>query len=256
MTEGRRLSNRSSIRNTTHIFNDTSSKTKGTKFKFKNGSGTRQSPNKQHISSSPPILEVQNIADVDTSNTFGQFNRISQPPSKNLNYDTPKINVKLEYHTMQSSKIIYKIDVPISSKSDMEISPVITKLINETHESAEAFKLCNDNRFGYTTLDALPAVLSKYISQNMSVQRLPQRPKTKHLYNRVDQLLAQENQFFSANDSIELSFDGKAMNKNDIFRIVDSFSVAFDDDEYGEDGDDEYVKQPRNILTREVTGVF
>lgn len=90
----------------------------------------------------------------------------------------------------------------------------------------------------------------------MSVQRLPQRPKTKHLYNRVDQLLAQENQFFSANDSIELSFDGKAMNKNDIFRIVDSFSVAFDDDEYGEDGDDEYVKQPRNILTREVTGVF
>lgn len=32
------------------------------------------------------------------------------------------------------------------------------------------------------------------------------------------------------NDSFELSFDGKAMDRSDIFRMVDSFSVAFDND--------------------------
>lgn len=32
------------------------------------------------------------------------------------------------------------------------------------------------------------------------------------------------------NDSFDLSFDGKAMDRSDIFRMVDSFSVAFDND--------------------------
>ncbi|CAL9737420.1 hypothetical protein MOSE0_L10858 [Monosporozyma servazzii] len=32
------------------------------------------------------------------------------------------------------------------------------------------------------------------------------------------------------NDSFELSFDGKAMDRSDIFRMVDSFSIAFDND--------------------------
>ena len=35
----------------------------------------------------------------------------------------------------------------------------------------------------------------------------------------------------SYNDSFDLSFDGKAINRSDIFQIVDSFSVAFSDDD-------------------------
>ncbi|CDO93008.1 unnamed protein product [Kluyveromyces dobzhanskii CBS 2104] len=254
MTEGRRLSNRSSIRNITHLLNDIPDAPKTGRFKTRNNSGPRQSPTKQHIKSSLPILEVQNMEDVDIPNVCEQLSRISEPPGKNMNYDSPKINVKFGFFNSQASKVIYKLDVPISNNSDVQNSTKLDKLIHESHQSNKPFKLCNDDDFCYESLDSLPDVLNKYISHRMNVQAAPQRLKTKHVYNRVDQLLVQENQFLSANDNSDLSFDGKAMDKNDVFRIVDSFSVAFDDDE--EDTDEQYAKQPRNILTREITGVF
>ncbi|CAI1613607.1 hypothetical protein SEUBUCD650_0M00270 [Saccharomyces eubayanus] len=51
----------------------------------------------------------------------------------------------------------------------------------------------------------------------------------------------------NANESFELSFDGKAMDRSDIFRMVDSFSIAISDDD---DDDDEDSFQQRNRNSR------
>ena len=133
MSEERRLSNRSSISNTDHLYHDNTAKSKNGKFKFRNGN---QSPGKQHISSSPTVVEVQDIAHIDTSNTKEQLNRLLQPPSKNINYDVPKIYVKLGPSTNQSSKVVYKSDEPICNKTDRTISPTILRLqkpVSYTH---------------------------------------------------------------------------------------------------------------------------
>lgn len=52
----------------------------------------------------------------------------------------------------------------------------------------------------------------------------------------------------SGNESFELSFDGKALDRSDIFRMVDSFSVALEDDD-----DDEFQHRHNNrILPAEI----
>ncbi|CCK71407.1 uncharacterized protein KNAG_0G03490 [Huiozyma naganishii CBS 8797] len=54
------------------------------------------------------------------------------------------------------------------------------------------------------------------------------------------------------NDSFDLSFDGKAMDRSDIFRMVDSFSIAPDEDD-DEDPSPTGRQVPRNILPAEIT---
>lgn len=258
MTEGRRLSNRSSIRNTTQLLSDNSNKSKGARSKFRKIPGS-QSPVKQHSSSYAPLREGQNMLDNKDNSSFQkQMNRITEPPSKNINYECPKINVKVGFQNQQGSRTVYKLEAPLPNQKTITISSTITRLMRKHHDRSETLKIMNDDKYTYDTLSNLPVVLNEYISQRMYAQQtMPQKPVSRRLYNRVDQLLAQENQFLSANDSTDLSFDGKAMDKNDIFRIVDSFSVAFDDDdEDGDYEDDQYSNKMKNVLPREVTGVF
>lgn len=49
--------------------------------------------------------------------------------------------------------------------------------------------------------------------------------------NRPRQLQLKANVSALYNDSFDLSFDGKAMDRSDVFRMVDSFSVAFSDND-------------------------
>ncbi|CAI4048991.1 hypothetical protein SUVZ_13G0200 [Saccharomyces uvarum] len=57
----------------------------------------------------------------------------------------------------------------------------------------------------------------------------------------------------NANESFELSFDGKAMDRSDIFRMVDSFSIAISDDD-DDDDEDSFQQTKRNsrILPAEI----
>lgn len=58
----------------------------------------------------------------------------------------------------------------------------------------------------------------------------------------------------NANESFELSFDGKAMDRSDIFRMVDSFSIAISDDDDDDDDEDSFQQRNRNsrILPAEI----
>ncbi|CAI4035367.1 hypothetical protein SMKI_13G0140 [Saccharomyces mikatae IFO 1815] len=63
----------------------------------------------------------------------------------------------------------------------------------------------------------------------------------------------------AANESFELSFDGKAMDRSDIFRMVDSFSIAISDDDDDDDDEEDDFQQrsesnrilPAEILSNE-----
>lgn len=57
----------------------------------------------------------------------------------------------------------------------------------------------------------------------------------------------------SLNDSFDLSFDGKALDRSDIFRMVDSFSVAQSDDEPEEDNNNSSNLHSKNVLPAEMT---
>lgn len=56
----------------------------------------------------------------------------------------------------------------------------------------------------------------------------------------------------SMNDSFDLSFDGKALDRSDIFRMVDSFTVAQSDDELDESPEGDKISS-RNVLPAEMT---
>ena len=57
----------------------------------------------------------------------------------------------------------------------------------------------------------------------------------------------------TGNDSFDLSFDGKALDRSDILRMVDSFSVVFSDDD-NEDENNEFMTSLSNtILPAEIT---
>lgn len=58
----------------------------------------------------------------------------------------------------------------------------------------------------------------------------------------------------NANESFELSFDGKAMDRSDIFRMVDSFSIAISDEDEEDEEEDSFQQRSANnrILPAEI----
>lgn len=54
--------------------------------------------------------------------------------------------------------------------------------------------------------------------------------------------------------SFELSFDGKAMDRSDIFRMVDSFSIAISDEDEEDEEEDSFQQRSANnrILPAEI----
>lgn len=53
------------------------------------------------------------------------------------------------------------------------------------------------------------------------------------------------------NDSFDLSFDGKAMDRSDVFRMVDSFSVAFSDNEHDNGNDTSMMQNTQSVIIQE-----
>lgn len=249
MSEVRRLSNRSSFRKVDHLTAQNSSKNKKSKLKSK---GRSQSMSKDCSESSLIVAKAGSLSHIHNSDIDNYFKELCHAPSSKLDYESPKINVRPENY-FKGAKAMYKLDKPISHQAKCNISSTITNLIKEKQQKHPPLTVANDLNYKFKSLNELKPLLRKFIADKMDAKSLPPKASTRYVYNRVDQLLAQENQFLG-NDSIDLSFDGKALNKNDILRIVDSFSVAFEDE--NDEDDEQYIKQPKNILPREVTGVF
>ncbi|AMD20294.1 HDL450Cp [Eremothecium sinecaudum] len=152
----------------------------------------------------------------------------------------------------------YKLSVPLlnieqdTPGSNTQRLAAIIRQKRAVYHKIQPIKLGCKDEYSVTSLEQLAGVLERYQFEKPRTKRrsLASSNYTSTLRDRVEHLIVQEN----ANDSIELSFDGKAINKSDFLRMMDSFSLALDDEK---NDNEQYVFQTGNILPRDITsGVY
>lgn len=151
----------------------------------------------------------------------------------------PIINIKDSLKAVRNGKI-FKLNVPILYSD--ETYQVVKRLIENFYRSE-----CQDVQlqclFENKTSNTSTLGPPKPKDLNCFGSDLPKSQLTTPLGRPL--LLPS-----SGNDSFELSFDGKALDRSDIFRMVDSFTVALSDDD---DDDGLLSTTGRNVLPAEMT---
>lgn len=79
----------------------------------------------------------------------------------------------------------------------------------------------------------------------------PSTPAKQQKQPRQLQLKTSANVSQLYNDSFDLSFDGKAMDRSDVFRMVDSFSVAFSDNDNDNGNDTSMMQNTQSVIIQE-----
>ncbi|AGO11034.1 AaceriAFR449Wp [[Ashbya] aceris (nom. inval.)] len=152
----------------------------------------------------------------------------------------------------------YKIAEPLlnaahaSSKSNTQLLVKLIAQRRSAYHRLQPIRLGSMNGYTVTSLDQLGDVIERYQVEKPIAKRrsLASSNYSTVFQDRVDYLLVPAN----ANDSIDLSFDGKAINKSDFLRMMDSFSLALDEED---DNNEHYDFHSRNILPRDITsGVY
>lgn len=133
----------------------------------------------------------------------------------------------------------YRLSSPlmVSDKGFQVASQQIENVYREDYRRAQPLCRLGDKSVSYKTLQEMTAGLTEYL-RNV---KMPSVVAGRQLPTGS-----------SWNESFDLSFDGKAIDRSDIFRMVDSFSVAFSDEEPEEDtnrGD----PPSKNVLPAEMT---
>ncbi|QLG72217.1 hypothetical protein HG535_0C05710 [Zygotorulaspora mrakii] len=137
---------------------------------------------------------------------------------------------------------IYKLSVPIlsSHKGYHVIKDQIKDIYRSKYQVSQPLYAFGNENVRYSSLKDLESKDINNASNKFSSKRL----QSTQVLDR--QLLAASN----GNDSFELSFDGKALDRSDIFRMVDSFTVALSDD----DDEDKIINAAnKNLLPSEMT---
>ncbi|CCF55724.1 hypothetical protein KAFR_0A02880 [Kazachstania africana CBS 2517] len=162
---------------------------------------------------------------------FGEFNHSNEMKSKAI-----IINTASRSWYKNSNKIqTYKLSTPILSsiKYGSTLSKKIDSHYNDQNISAQPLFIAGNKNFKIDELnEASVELIDKYLSQldksstgrtlikNSSLNSSKMQRQRRPLIN-----------VSNYNDSFDLSFDGKALDRNDIFRMVDSFSIAVSDNE-------------------------
>lgn len=154
----------------------------------------------------------------------------------------PIINTTSKNGKTYPGSRIYKLSIPLLVCQDTHraLKNQIERVYRSKYHTYQPLSLFGDMSIRYYRLEDLQSRFIEFLQK----PRKPQPPL---------QVARSLNGTGAFNDSFELSFDGKALDRSDIFRMVDSFSIALSD----EDAEDEssFVNSSgRNILPAEVTG--
>ncbi|CCE64541.1 hypothetical protein TPHA_0I00340 [Tetrapisispora phaffii CBS 4417] len=171
----------------------------------------------------------------------------------------PVINL-VSKKTQQSIKKVYKLSVPINYKDTTYsgVSSLIETEYRPLYSKDQSFKFYNkDSVLLFKTLDAIVEKIkasnrkeTKENDANTTLEKIKLNKSSRVLKSINERSFINNTglKLTSNNDSFELSFDGKALDRSDILRMVDSFSVAFSDD----DGDnDDYNEQAESTFDEE-----
>lgn len=222
--------------------------------------------------------------------------------TSNLNPDHNKskpIIMTLPKHQRLSARRKYKLIVPMFSnklnnsqlkKNDTNIEIVKKLLLNDKQKNQRKFIYpLGDKNLVISELKELDERLNNYLYQlhsntssttttTTSTTTEKKSNRNTLLYpsssirNNIIHPLSSSGTFMNTgtvNESFDLSFDGKAMDKSDFLRMVDSFSVAFSDEEIDDfvephnnnkrlNNDNHNLSPSRNgnILPAEMTSAF
>ncbi|KAH7590980.1 Uncharacterized protein AO441_000174 [Nakaseomyces glabratus] len=190
--------------------------------------------------------ELRDIDDLPRSpcnyETPNLKNRYFGPVQKVEDNTDRKANVNISYKNSKSKQkkppVVYKLATPLASKD-----------VNALDNS---FLLQPDTP-RYYKIQPIKFLHSEPIEnfaglQDISTHLLDNNtPKKKSHISRVQPPPA------ATNDSFDLSFDGKALDRSDIFRMVDSFSIAFSDDEDNEESSFISRRNNNDILPADMT---
>lgn len=209
----------------------------------KSNSPAKNAPKYKEVGS---ILEVDKVDSVQQQKTF--VNRyFSDPIDLNASRAEdgklkPIINSASKGGKASPGNKTYKLSVPLLIHQDTHraLKNQIERICRSKYNASQPLCLFGDMSIRYYRLGDLQSRFIEFLQKPRRSQ--PPLPVARSL-----------NGMGALNDSFDLSFDGKALDRSDIFRMVDSFSVALSD----EDGEDEssFVNSSgRNILPAEMTG--
>lgn len=214
----------------------------------------KQQPYSSSSHNSTFIREIPNISYIQRQIT--RTPRYMAAPVK-IDYEACRTNAVVNETQKRKSVAYYKLCEPMLSEASRR-KPMIAKIIDakrNSYNERQPIKLGANAEYQVVSLEQFSDTVSKYINDLKKPNRRTLASSTRVANNKIDQLIAQESYSTCQNDSIDLSFDGKALDKSDILRIVDSFSVGFDDDD--DDEGEPNIFSTTNILPREMTsGVF
>ncbi|AQZ14290.1 YML119W [Zygosaccharomyces parabailii] len=154
----------------------------------------------------------------------------------------PIINTVSKIGKASPGNKTYKLSIPLLIRQDTHraLKNQIERVCRSKYNASQPLCLFGDMSIRYYRLGDLQSKFIEFLQK-------PRRPQPLLPLGRS------LNGAGALNDSFDLSFDGKALDRSDIFRMVDSFSVALSD----EDAEDEssFVNSSgRDILPAEMTG--
>lgn len=153
----------------------------------------------------------------------------------------PIINTISGNSNNNSNLRVYKLAVSLlaSQRTYQVMKNEIASVYRPQYFESQPLCLFGDKTANFSTLDEMNKKIRDYLQKPMKSQPTIQSGRP---------LIAAS----TINDSFELSFDGKALDRSDIFRMVDSFSVAFSDED-DEDESSLIASPSNNVLPSEMT---
>lgn len=196
------------------------------------------------LNSRPRWIEAKTISDVEKPVAKAGNQRYLASPCK-IDYKRGKSSSVAEF--VPQKVVHYKLEeLPFKSKSGRtQLIKDIILAQQEVYFKKQPIGPAEDAKYQVQALGELSGAVKKFTER--STRRIIRASKA----NPLTRLTMQDPG--DANDTADLSFDGKAMNRSDIFKIVDSFSLLPDDEE--EDSEDILHLNNRSILLPEIAGI-
>lgn len=214
-------------------------------------------------------LAANRTSPTKNSKTTNGKPKIARCKEKKDASTVPSLNKAQKQKIMANRYFAPPVDLHKCRKPDGKLKPIIDVPYNMAKNSANHrnYRLANplmlcEDKFRVVAQEIEMIYREKY----REAQPLCMSGDSDHTYRSLQEMTAGLTEYLrnakmpagrsliagpSWNESFELSFDGKAIDRSDIFRMVDSFSVALSDDEQ-EDSARENLP-PRNVLPPEMT---
>ncbi|SCV01955.1 LANO_0F14378g1_1 [Lachancea nothofagi CBS 11611] len=195
------------------------------------GPANSRSSQSSHCNNSKPKCEqVRCIDDVIKPKALASDSRYLTTPC-HIDFTRVRINIQNSVITE-----IYKVtelpfQIPVSKRSNFMRRLIDSK--QDSYHKLQPLGPANDAKYQVRALGEISTAVQGFLDRPRrrvlrSSKNLKANPLTRVAFQETSE----------SNDSVDLSFDGKAMNRSDVFKIVDSFSQLHDDD----DGDDDDQK--------------